>query len=412
MKKQRNILMCLQQMDIGGVETAVLTMCKGYVRAGCNVFVAAKRGVYVDQLEKIGVKFYEIEYEFLNSFPLERKQELYKFCKDNKINEIYIHQYPCVLYWLPVCLEYNIPYVAYVHSIVPGAPEWFMKDFPIYKSVLPIFFANASKVICIAPNTKEEIESLFDVPKDRYMIIPNSLNLSDFDCKKSSGNIKTFGMAARFSEEKIVSLKKGIDLFLKYLESNPGCELLIAGDGEKRQEIEEYSKNMNIKFLGSVSDMKSFYEKIDVFMGVDRCILESIACKRLSIICGYNGSANLLDSNNIIDASKFNFSGKNLFDDDEIIDKLSSLKQNDYDTIVNNNYKFIDKNYSIDNNLYNEEFNSNFSTEYSRLFVALNEKYSYIPECDFKSIPFYKKTLTYRFLRKIKKIVFRIFRRK
>ena len=76
MKKQRNILMCLQQMDIGGVETAVLTMCKGYISAGCNVFVAAKRGVYVKQLEEIGVKFYDIEYEFLNRFPLERKQEL------------------------------------------------------------------------------------------------------------------------------------------------------------------------------------------------------------------------------------------------------------------------------------------------------------------------------------------------
>ncbi len=411
MKKQRNILMCLQQMDIGGVETAVLTMCKGYIRAGCNVFVAAKHGVYVRQLEEIGVKFYDIEYEFLNRFPLEKKQELYKFCKDNKINEVYIHQYPCVLYWLPVCLEYNIPYIAYVHSIVPGAPEWFMKDFPIYRSVLPIFFANASKVICIAPNTKEEIESLFDVPEDKYMIIPNSLNLPDFDCKDSSGKLKVFGMAARFSEEKIVSLKKGIDLFLKYLESNPGCKLLIAGDGDKKSEIEEYSKNKNIKFLGSVSDMKSFYEKLDVFMGVDRCILEAMACKRLSIICGYNGSANIIDSNNILAASKFNFSGKNLDDDVEITDRLSSIKLDNYKSIVNDNFDFINKNYGIDNNLYNGVFDCDFSSEYSKLFVELNEKYSFIPECR-EVIPWYKKTLLYRGLRKIKRVMCRMFRRK
>lgn len=412
MRNQKNILMCLQKMDIGGVETAVLTMCKGYIRAGYNVFVAAARGVYVEQLENIGVKFYEINYEFLNCLPLDKKRELYEFCKKNNINEIFIHQYPCVLYWLPVCLEYNIPYIAYVHSIVPGAPQWFMKCLPIYRAVLPIFFANASKVICIAENTKQEIQGLFDVSDNKYMIIPNSLNISDYNCKKSDGNIKIFGMAARFSDEKIISLKKGIDLFLKYSKNNPHCKLLIAGDGDKKAEIEEYAKNRNIKFLGSVSDMKSFYEKIDVFMGVDRCILESMACKRLSIICGYNGSANLLDSANIVDASKVNFSGKNLVDDNNIISKLSSINSKDYIRIVNDNFDFVNKNYNIDNNLFDYKFEVTFSSEYPKLLIALNElcNNNFTPSID--KIPFYKKGIIYKVLRRIKKIIFRVIRRK
>ena len=102
MSKKRNILMCLQQLDIGGVETAVVTLCKGYIRAGHKVYVAAKKGIFSKQLEKIGVEVLDLEYEFLQTFPLDKKKQLIKYVQDKNITEIHIHQYPCVLNWLPV----------------------------------------------------------------------------------------------------------------------------------------------------------------------------------------------------------------------------------------------------------------------------------------------------------------------
>lgn len=412
MMKKRNILMCLQQLDIGGVETAVMTLCKGYKRAGANVFVAAKSGVYNSELEKIGVKFFEIEYEFLNKFALDKKEELYNFCKENDINEIHIHQYPCVLYWLPVCLEYKIPYVTYVHSIVGGAPQWFMKDFPIHRFALPIFFANASKIVCIAESTKEEIQSLFDVPLENYMIIPNSLNMVDFDIPVTFTEIKIFGMAARFSEEKMLSLKNGIDLFLEYSKVNPDSKLIIAGDGDKRRELEDYAKGKNIEFLGPVSDMVSFFKKVDVFMGVDRCILEALACKKLSVICGYNGSINIVSSDNIDVASLQNFSGKNLTNDDNVIEKLLSIDSDTYASITNSNYEFINDKYNVDNNLYNYDLNSNFSNEYVKLFISLND---ILADIDNKNYLLQSscgnKHYIKRFLNKVKKGFRKLFRR-
>ena len=96
-------------------------------------------------MSEIGVEFLELEYEIANRIALDKKEMLIDYCKKNKITEIHIHQYPCVAYWLPVIMELKIPYVAYVHSIIPGAPEWFMETFPIYQKILPIFFENSSK---------------------------------------------------------------------------------------------------------------------------------------------------------------------------------------------------------------------------------------------------------------------------
>lgn len=382
-QKQRNILMCLQKLDIGGVETAVLTLCSGYIRKGYNVFVAAEEGIFLPQLEKMGVKVLNIKYEFLNRFALERQEELCNFCIENNITEIHIHQYPCVLYWLPVCAKLNIPYVAYVHSIVPGAPQWFMKDFKVHRVALPIFFEKASKIVCIAESTKNEIEELFHIGEEHYKIIPNSLNMEDFKEGKVPEKINKFGLVSRISEEKMLSLKNSIDLFSKYLEFNPDSELLIAGDGPLKKELESYSKNIkNIKFLGPISDVSSFLGQIDVFMGVDRCILEALACKRLAIISSYNGNMNILNKNNIEKATKQNFSGNNLDNQDNILECIKNITPKEYKKIVNENYLYIDKYYNVDNNLYMYELDSNFTNDYEVIFSRINE---FLEELDNKN---------------------------
>lgn len=375
--------MCLQQLDIGGVETAVLTLCKGYVRAGCKVYVAAKNGLFLSELKKIGAGYLDIEYEYLNCYALDKKDELIDFCKKNKITEIHIHQYPCILYWLPVCMELKIPYVAYVHSIVSGAPEWFMKTFPVYKIALPIFFENASKIVCIANKTKDDIENLFNIGDSHYKIIPNSLNMEDFKTEDLKDSIKTFGIACRMADEKMVSIKNSIDLFLEYSKTNSGCKLLIAGDGPRKKEIEKYTKkNKNIIFLGAVSDMPSFMSKIDVFIGVDRCILEAMASKKLSIISSYNGSMNIVSSKNIKEASKQNFSGDNLDNSKDIAYELSKISNRDYKKIVDENYNYIDKNYNVDNNLYVYELKNDFSNDYNKIFEEVNNM---LKEIDLKT---------------------------
>lgn len=373
MKKQRRILMCLEQLNIGGVETAVMTLCQGYIRAGHKVYVAAKPGIFSEQLKKMGVECLDLQYDIVNHYVLEQKEKLISFCKKNQISEIHIHQYPCVIYWLPVCVELNIPYVAYVHSIIPGAPEWFMRDFPVFRMALPIFFEHASKIVCIATKTKEDIENLFHVGDEHYKVIPNSLDLVQFLQPEAPKQLKVFGVVCRLSEEKMVSIKNAIDLFLRYSKDHKDCELLIAGDGPQKKELEQFTKkHKNIKYLGAISDTPAFMSKIDVFMGVDRCVLEAIATKRLVVISSYHGTMNLLTNQNIKLASTENFSGNNLSTSTTVLEELNHINQKNYHHIVDENYQFIYEHYNVDTHLYEDKLCSNFTKDYPVIFEETN----------------------------------------
>ncbi len=373
---KRRILMCLEQLNIGGVETAVITLCQGYLRAGHQVFVAAKSGIYTKTLKDLGIEVLNIEYEIDNMVHLEKREELIRFCQTRKITEVHIHQYPCIMYWLPVCMELNIPYVAYSHSIVPGAIEWITGEFPTYNAIIPLFYENASKIICIAESTKQEIEDRYHLGDDKYLIIPNSLNMANFSATPVPKKITIFGIAARLSDEKLLSLEKSVDLFAEYATTNENTKLLIAGSGPQKRKLEKYisSKKLTkkVNFLGNVTDMPSFYNKIDVFMGVDRCVLEALACKKVVFICSYTGSIHLITKDNIELASKQNFSGMNLPTTESAFTKLENITEKDYKTITTNNYKFINKKYSVDNNLYRGELTTNYTKDYNYIFETCN----------------------------------------
>lgn len=371
--KKRNILMCLQQLDIGGVETAVVTLCKGYIRAGHNVYVAAKNGIFSSKLQELGVEILDMEYPLRQTFPLEEKEKLKEFVQKRNITEIHIHQYPCVLYWLPVCMELNIPYVAYVHSIVEGAPKWFMDSFLVYRFAFPLFFEYASKIVCIAEKSKNEIKNLFNIPEEKFKIIHNSLNMEDFPSKQASKRIKVFGIVARLAEEKELSIKTSIDFFKEYSKENKDCKLIIAGEGPSENHLKRYAKSNKIEFIGAISNIPEFMRNIDVFMGVDRCILEACASKCLSIISSYDGTLCLLNKSNIEKASQVNFSGTNLSATENLLETLMNIDEKKYSKLVEDNYKYINKNYNVDNNLYTDELTTNFSKEYLRVLPIMNE---------------------------------------
>lgn len=371
--KKRNILICNEQLNIGGVETAVLTMSKGYIDKGYNVFVAAGDGIFKKELEKIGVKVLVLNYEIGNKIPYDKQEELKKFCLENDITEVHFHQYPCVLYWLPICMELNIPYVAYVHSILPGTPQWFMRDFPIYKVVLPIFFYFASKVICISLNTKKELQSLFNIDESKYKIIHNSLYMNDFKSNKDVNSINNFIIVSRLSFEKESSVKKAIDFYKEYKKINKKAKLVIAGDGDKKEEIKRYASDTSIKFLGQRNDVSKLLDEADVLLGVDRCILESLSMKRISIISSYDGKLSLINKDNLILASESNFSGKGLdfTEVDILIKKLNNLSKKDIKDIVDYNYNYVNDNYNIMNNLFDDELlkieNNSFDIVFNEL---------------------------------------------
>lgn len=378
---KKNILICLEQLDIGGVETFVYNQAIVLREKGYKVFVLAKKGSYKKLLRKIGVKVINFEFPLLSFINVNSSNKVIKIIKKYKINEVYINQYPCILSVLPACIRCNVPYVSYVHSILFDVFDWFCKTFPIYQELFPIYFSNAYKIITITNETKIKHMKKFNLKSNKYLIVNNSLNFDIFKNKREVSELSTFLIIGRLSEDKYNTIIQSINFYKLYCEITKNrTNLLFLGDGNVKGAIKDYLDQQNITnyiFLGATNNVVPYLEKVDVVLGVDRCILEAIGMKRIAIISGYTGFKGIVTKENISIASKENFSGNNLTNKtyEEVIDDLIKLRQN-ISNIVENNYNYIKKNLDIKDNTYviNKNINIDYENLYQKL-IKISKKY-------------------------------------
>ncbi|MEQ4924803.1 glycosyltransferase [Proteus hauseri] len=130
------------------------------------------------------------------------------------------------------------------------------------------FFSILDSAIAVSNASKRVMELRFN-PKFNINVVVNRLPyILNKKIHYLKDGIITLGVAAR-----LVGLKGiGIAIItLKELQNkNIKAKLIIAGDGEQKENLERLSKNLgiqdSIEFLGYQSDMTSFYSKIDIYL--------------------------------------------------------------------------------------------------------------------------------------------------
>ena len=83
MNNQKSIMLCLENMGIGGVETYVINQAISLKKKGYNVIVVANNGIYVQKLKEKGIKFYNFEFTNKNYFDYDRIKILVDIIKNN-----------------------------------------------------------------------------------------------------------------------------------------------------------------------------------------------------------------------------------------------------------------------------------------------------------------------------------------
>lgn len=350
----KNALICLEKLGIGGVETFTITQVNEFNRRGIKCVVLAKDGILSENVKnRKKIEFIEYDFELKNEIDFDKVHELEQIIKKKKIDFIYVHQFSCVPYILPCAFKYNIPYIAYLHNIVPGTLDWFMDTFPIYKSLFQIYFENASKIIAITDPVKKEHQEIFKLNDERYITIKNSLDFTkfpDIEIPKIPKKFKKLLLFGRVSEQKRQSIYTAVEFFNWCRENyNKDMQLTVVGDGEIFEEIKEKYKDTDIYFKGAVSDMKKEIEKADILLGVDRCMLEAVASKKPAVICGYKNNVVLITPKNLKQAIEENFGGYSLGNDKE---ELFKYQEQELKEIIKENYDYIKENLSISNSVY------------------------------------------------------------
>lgn len=112
----------------------------------------------------------------------------------------------------------------------------------------------------------------------KVTILPNAIDLSRF---KYDSNVRTtmrenlaidddaivIGHVGRFFEQKNHTFL--VDIFEEYQKINPNSLLLLLGDGELRESIEQKVKDRglkNVRFLGVQSNINDWYQVMDLFL--------------------------------------------------------------------------------------------------------------------------------------------------
>jgi L-malate glycosyltransferase len=205
-----------------------------------------------------------------------------------------------------IAMKLGLPYLVSLRgSDVPGHnPKFKLLDKLIFKRLSKKIW-NKSK-LTIANSKDLRDEAYLTSKKKEIKIIVNGIDTSFYKPTKKENSMKKF----RIFYAGRLSIVKGLDFLLKALSQlDKNSELILAGDGDQKDHLQELSKKLGIKnqvkFLGILNkeDLRKEYLNASVFClpslheGMSNTVLEAMACG-LSIVITNTGGVNLLMKDN------------------------------------------------------------------------------------------------------------------
>ena len=151
-------------------------------------------------------------------------------------------------------------------------------------------------VVSVSQFTRRDFVRLYRLPSGRVVCIPNGMDISAFDsCPDSLASMEVrqeLGISPEAPLLVIVgnlSPEKGhqdlLQLMADLRSSEPDTQLLVAGDGPLRQELEQQSRSLGVAggvhFLGTRSDVPRLLAASDLFVlpsrteGMPGCLIEA-----------------------------------------------------------------------------------------------------------------------------------------
>ena len=383
---EKVVMICLEGLGIGGVETVVINQTIAMIKKGIKVVVLANDGIYKQKIIDVGATYINWNFDIKNHVSYENIKKITNIIKDNNITHVIINQFPCINEVVFACLLNNVPYIAYIHStykafenedVEKNVYEYFKHNYKMFNKYFDMFFKYASQIITITPVSKEYIINKYSINENKVLVIPNSIDIDIFNSVKDIRKMTNFLLISRFSEEKLALIKLALDFFNYIIKKSEDKKYIlnIIGDGNKKEEVLSYIKELKlddrIELLGEVTNVKEFIEECDIVLGIGRCLLEAISMKRLAVICGYDGLKGVVNKDNINVCIDENFSGRLLenVSNEELFEYINNTDIEKINELIEYNYSVCKEKLDINKNIYFlEEKNSD-----SNIQISLNE---------------------------------------
>jgi len=264
--KKIKIIYIIPTLDMGGAERLVVDIIKNLNSDKFFVkIICLKRfGAWGLELKNSGVPLILLgQKRRVSLFSLIK---LIKILKQEQPDIVHTHLFGADVYGSLAARLAGVKYlVSTEHNL--NYDEGFIK------SVVKIFIDKLfNKIIAVSNSVKNYIVKVYRAEAKKIMVIYNGVEINNFfQTENRLDNAKNnrkmiIGSIGRLTKQK--GFEYLIEAVAKLAERNIEC--LIAGDGELKKELETKVKKLGlddkIKFLGWQKDIKSFLNKLDIFI--------------------------------------------------------------------------------------------------------------------------------------------------
>jgi len=295
------ILLATMSLGIGGAETHIVELSEKLAEAGHKVFIISNGGVYEESIRKNGITHIKAPLHTKNPFSLVKSYfRIRKAIILNSIDIVHAHARIPAFICNIICKKLNIPFVTTVHYkfrtslMFRKFTRWGSHTLSVSQDVQDYLIQNYHYDSGRAGITVNGINTrtFHPMDKDADAMEEFSIGPDDFVigtvCRIDRGSSKTAFMLADIANE--------LDEEIKNL------RIIVIGGGNQFDKLSEKVRAVNkkagrrlVELAGPRSDISRLLSVMDIFTGISRAALESMAMAKPVVLCGDMGYLGIMD---------------------------------------------------------------------------------------------------------------------
>ena len=305
MTKKINILHLTYDMGIGGTEQVILQLIKHTDESVFNnsvVCIEGKIGAIGEKLKTTGTEFHLFNRQ--PGFDINLIKSVRQILVKNEIDIVHCHQYTPYVYGVLAALTCKSKVVFTEHGrFYPDRYSWKRRV------INPFLGLTTHAIVAISAATKDALAEYEWFAKKSIQVIYNGIQAASpvsAEEKKSALGLSSentvFGTITRF--DPIKNLPMMIEAFSQVYRDNNHARLLMVGDGEERQQLEQLVAQLGIQdaviFTGFQTDTATYMSLIDVYVlssfseGTSMTLLEAMSMSTCCVVTNVGGNVEII----------------------------------------------------------------------------------------------------------------------
>lgn len=306
------ILMTTMGLDIGGAETHIVELSKELHRRGHQIILASNGGVYVAELQKMGIRHVVVPMNQRSAGKMLKALLLLKKLIQQEQPDL-VHAHARIPAFLCGILQkqMHFPFITSAHWVFQVTP------------LLRLMTDWGQRTVAVSEDIKSYLMENYQVPEDQIHVTINGIDTETFSPDEKNltlmrelnlGMGPVIGTVSRLDESRELAARHLISIMPDVLKVSPTAQLLIVGGGNMEEILRQEAAEINritgrdsVIMTGPRSDVAQLVSLCDVFVGVSRSALEAMAAGKPTILAGNEGYIGTFEHSVLTEAMKSNF---------------------------------------------------------------------------------------------------------